>query len=207
MKRLLPLLAAALILILLAPACTRWHVADRLRDVHTTYTGVNIYQPVDGKIYYREGKNYGMEPHYVIAPEVTYKRRTHLINSDGKANFYPLPAVSQNLRPTGRVVVAEFDYCHGFRGIHPALPEGLVSKEAPKENQGSIRPRGAVHWRPEGNAPMDSLGILSQQEEPPGIGRRLLIGTCDYVVDPLLNIISVPLDLLLFPFGGLGGWF
>ncbi len=197
MSRILTLLLLAFCL--LHSSCTRWHTADRLRDPYTTYTGVDIYHPVDGKIYHLPEDEPYPQHYYVIAPEVSYQRRTHLTNTDG---FYPVCDTSQNIRPTGRTVVAAFSYSHGFEKILPRLPEGVVSEVAPKENQGGIRPRGSNHWCPEGNAPWESLGAISKQEHKPGFARRLLIGTCDYLVDPLLNIIMVPLDAIVLPFGG-----
>ncbi len=200
------LVLAAAALACLLPSCMRWHTADVLRDPYTTYTGVDIYHPVDGKVHYEMEENpltgklerkYGAN--YVIAPEVTYKRCSHLTNTDG-FDFYPAPPLTQDIRPTGRVVTAKFSYTHGFTEIVPKLPKGTRSEEAETHNSGSIRPRGAPHWRPEGGAPMPSLGTLAQVEEKPGFGRRVLIGTCDYVVDPLLNILTIPVEIVLWPF-------
>ncbi len=190
---------------LLLPSCTRWHTADLLRDPYTTYTGVDIYHPVDGKVHYEMEENRltgklerKHDANYVIAPEVTYKRRSHLTNTDG-FDFYPAPPLVQDARPTGRVVTAKFSYSHGLTEIVPELPKETRSEKAETHNSGSIRPHGARHWMPEGGAPMPSFGTLAKVEEKPSFGRSVLIGTCDYVVDPLLNLVTIPIELVLWP--------
>ncbi len=210
MRRITSLFACAAALFL--PSCIFWSTGDHLRAGGTTYTGVDIYHPVDGKIHY-----YPYKPHpkkeaeythwreaYVLAPEVTYRAQPPgfdipNIHTIGRLDYVPYPEV-EDMKPTGRMVIARIGY-EGFEEIVPSLPKGLQTADAPK---------GKAEWSEQNLHIVDSfwnpdepshehLGKVDEKVEKPGLARRALIGTCDYVVDPVLNVltnITIPLVLL-----------
>ncbi len=204
MKRTIPLILAAALLL---TSCTRWHLADRLRDPYTTYTGVDIYHPVDGKIHYKpesDGRqNDRLGEAYVIAPEVTFNKRSLTTNTD---DFYPGDANAQNLRPTGRQCIVRITG-NGVDEKLAALPKGLASINAPTTNQGNTGWGVFYRWNPEGDMRFRALGPELTQETTPGWWRRRAIDTCDYVVDPLLNVltvaVAVPAYIVAGTIGGL----
>ncbi len=211
MKLITPFLVCSAALLLL-PSCVFWSTGDHLRAGSTTYTGVDIYHPVDGKIHY-----YPYNPHpkkdteyahwreaYVIAPEVTYRAQPpsfevpniHMI---GSLDYVPYPEV-EDMKPTGRVVVARIGF-DGFVKIVPQLPKGLLTADAPKDKaEWSEQNLHIVsqHWNPD-KPDHEHLGRIGEKVRKPGLAHRALIGTCDYVVDPVLNVltnITIPLVLL-----------
>ncbi len=193
------LLAAAAALLL--PSCKQWFIGDHLRGASTSYTGVDIFHPVDGKIHFdTRQKNKILREAYVVAPEVTYCKQPPCwdasIHDIGDWSNVPA-AKAENIRPTGRIVVAKIGY-GGFREIVPALPKGLTAYDAPTHDIDAVAqmkmPHIVCYWTPEDIYP-DSLGELgTAREEKPGFARRALIATCDYVVDPLLNILTIPVE-------------
>ncbi len=164
---------ALLLAAFLLPACSQWHLGERLRDNQTTYTGVDANHPVDGTEYH--GRLNGKAVTYAILPEYTYNRRRPLLYTD-----FPKPGspYSVNLRPTGRTVI--------FRsGVEPyttvpALPRGLTAKRKPQK-EANILPLP-----------------LSEHTEEPGWARQALTATCDYALDPLLTLITIPLEGCLY---------
>ncbi len=210
MKKPGPILAFGAALLL--PSCIFWSTGDHLRAGCTTYTGVDIYHPVDGKIHY-----YPYNPHpkkdteyahwreaYVLAPEVTYRAQPPSfeipnIHFIGSLDHVPYPEV-EDMKPTGRVVIARIGY-EGFREIVPELPKGLLTADALKGKAGwSERNLHIVNQHRNPDKPNhEQLGKIDEKIEKPGVARRALIGTCDYVVDPILNVltnITIPLVLL-----------
>ncbi len=137
-------------LVLPLSSCMRWHTANRLRDAHTVYTGVDIYHPVDGKLYYSPAENTEnlifkdvSFTNYLIAPEVTYRRRSNLINSDGLGNFYPEPDYTQDIPPTGRIHVVKIKRGRSHPDspeMIPALPDGLKSLPMPPKGKLTFLP-------------------------------------------------------------------
>ncbi len=179
----------AMMLALPLTSCMRWHTTDRLRDTLTTYTGADIYHPVDGMIHSGIDDE-GEKTHYVLAPEVAYKHRSPIINSDG-FNYYHEPPYAKELRPTGRTLVVEMEnYC--FKRVVPRLPQGVKAEAVPP-------PEKRNFWNMPGWRAADThayaLGELACQQEQPSTARRVLIGTCDYVVDPMLNLITFPVEV------------
>ncbi len=58
---------------LLLSSCTTWQLGERLRTPYTTYTGLDVERPADGKIYHRPTRGLEVsETCYVLAPEKTY---------------------------------------------------------------------------------------------------------------------------------------
>ncbi len=174
MKTLLPLLLGAALLL---SSCTRWHLGDRLRAPYTTYTGADLAHPVDGKIHHDKGLDPEKgERSYVVAPEMTYRLRPQLTNTD---SIKPVPPERVGFRPTGRTVVVEISKpAHGpaeYREV-PRLPRGLVAE------------------RHDSDSPSFFPAELARREERPGWARRALIHSCDYAVDPLLNVLTVPVE-------------
>ncbi len=179
---------------LLLASCTRWHLGDRLRDAHTTYTGVDIFHPVDGKIHHTPAEEGVVaSEYYVLAPEVTYQRRSPLTNTD---DFYPAPLRAHKIQPTGRTVTARISHGYYFEELVPKLPSGQVSEPAPTENRRIFGITSAAGWQAKGNPQFRTLGILAEKTEEPGLARRALIGTCDYALDPLLNLITIPAEVV-----------
>ncbi len=191
----LPLLTCAAALLL--PSCKQWFIGEHLRGSSTTYMGVDIFHPVDGNIHANlgQGAPSSLEA-YVIAPEVTYTRRTPWWEVNGHALgdlSYKPAEQAYDIRPTGRVVIAKID-TKGFNQIVSALPKGLTPMDA--RDVGSLDQM--AYWNADRPCPRH-LGELGEPEqEKPGFARRALISTCDYVVDPLLNIISGPVEVLGF---------
>ncbi len=186
-KHLAPLAACAAAALL--PSCILYsHTADRLRDPGTTYTGVNIYQPVDGKIHYApEKKQQGsITEGYVIANEVTFHKHSRSVNTD---HWYPLEPLAGDYKPTGRQVVARIT-SSGFAEELDALPGGLMSIEAPKGNITQADSGVLSQWHPEGKAIFDHLGrTAAPVTTQPGWWRRRAIDCCDYFVDPLMTVV------------------
>ena len=194
MTRPLPLFPPlALLAATLLPSCMYWHTGDRLRDPHTTYTGVDIYHPVDGKIHYspkaidqdRTGKP--ITEAYVIANEVTYNKRSCTGNTD---DLYPIEPWANNLRPTGRQVIARIDG-GGFAEEVTSLPRGLKSMDAPKEDLWSKGDGVFYMWMAKDDPKFGKLGSTAKPvETQPGWWRRRAINCCDYFVDPLLTVVT-----------------
>ncbi len=203
----------SLLVCLAFSACKFWYTADHLRAGSTTYTGVDIFHPVDGKIHYPAKQSDGsLGTAYVIAPEVTYRAQPPCfevpnVHSWGTWDVEGWPEVT-DMRPTGRVVVARIGY-FGFERIVPELPKGLLSAAAPtcKADRDSA-PYIVCYWNPQ-SPPTDSLGKLAPKVEEPGAARRAFIGTCAYVVDPVLNTVTCVLSpvavLAATPFVAVGG--
>ncbi len=197
MKRFfLPYVCAVAILLLL-PSCKQWFIGEHLRGSDTTYTGVDIFHPVDGKIHanLRQDAPRSLEA-YVIAPEVTYTKRTPWwkVNRHALGDLsYEPSEQAYDICPTGRVVIAKID-TEGFDKIVRGLPKGLTPMDA--RDVGSLE--RMAYWDADRLNPR-YLGELGEQEqEKASFVRRALISTCDYVVDPLLNVVSGPLEVLGF---------
>ncbi len=191
MKKFTAILACAAALLL--PSCITWDIGGHLKQKQTTYTGVDTAHPVDGKIY---RPAYGKESYfYVTAPEVTYSYAYPAMgNGFGMQVIHP---AASNVRPTGRVVTAKVEPANrAYIGSRQqataisALPQGLCAEETFADSHDAPAP-----------------AVLSSHRNEPGFARRALIGSCDYVADPILNIITPPLELACYtvtlPFMGI----
>ncbi len=182
MKTIPPLLPAfALLAAALLPSCISWDIGGHLRDMQTRYTGVDVAHPVDGKLYRPADSRESC--YYVTAPEITYTFAWPAMqNGWGMQVVMPAPG---DVRPTGRLVTAKVGPApEGVSGWQPqateiaALPRGVHAEELPRDQR-------APH----------SPACLAASRRKPGLARRALIGTCDYVVDPLLNVITPPVEV------------
>ncbi len=165
----------------LLPSCAQWQLGEHMSDAQTTYTGVNLCCPVDGK-FYRPAELQANQaiPFYITAPEVTFKLHPHpRLRLCEEIPDWLMYAPASEVEPTGRIVTARITD-GGVRGPEaeeiPALPDGLIAEvvtdTCPEEQH--------------------MLAILSEKREEPSLARRALIGTCDYLLDPLLTLISTP---------------
>ncbi len=193
---------------LLLPSCIYYsHTADRLRDPYTTYTGVDIYHPVDGRIHYtaREAQKSFVSEGYVVVNEVTFTRKSRVMNSD---HFYPADDAAENLKPTGRQLVVKIN-ASGYRETVPTLPRGLLSMPAPTSDEERYTGQGVLYeWAPEGDPNITHIdGDGESVKTQPGWWRRRAIDCCDYVVDPVLTFTSnalfwgvgIPVGLVVTP--------
>ncbi len=182
MRWMIPFLACAAAILM--PSCISWDIGGHLKGRQTTYTGVDIAHPVDGKLY-RPAR--GQEScFYVTAPEVTYTY-TYPAMLNGYGMQVVMPAAS-NVQPTGRIITARIEPAsHSYVGAqHEAralsvMPGGLCAEESGPTEHATPCP-----------------AVLGWEREEPSLARRALIGTCDYVVDPLLNIVTPPVELVCY---------
>ncbi len=192
------LILAATALACLLPSCKQWFIGEHLRAADTIYSGVDIFHPVDGKIHFnpKQDKEHLNPVAYVVAPEVTYYRQPPCydvnIHCIGDWSHEP-GATVYSVRPTGRVVTAKIGY-GGFQEIVPELPRGLATYDAPTRDIDSIEemqtPYIVCTWRPDHPYP-DAMGsICEPKKEKPSFAYRALTETCDYVVDPVLNVLT-----------------
>ncbi len=160
----------------LLPSCTRWQLAENLSDRRVLHLGVDTARPVDGKVYYPANpRAEGGSVSYMRAPEVTYRVLSDpVINSFGMQRSMPAP---QDIRPTGRNRLVRLDRAGRAQEV-AALPRGLrVEQVAPRPD-----------------APMPA-----ELDTPPLVGNLdplhcATVATCDYVVDPLLTVLSCTLE-------------
>ncbi len=156
---------------LLLSSCAQWQLGEYLSDTHTTYTGVDTGHPVDGKTYHPEKASH----YYMTAPELTYKLRLH-----PALNLYDLPnwecyAKVYDARPTGRILTVKIEHDHAVEVS--AIPKGLRAEERdgiPSERHLTVK--------------------MSEMREAPGPTKKLLINACDYVADPLLTALTLPIE-------------
>ncbi len=181
------------------PSCTCWQLGERLRAPYTTYTGLDIERPADGKIYHSATRDWEVaETCYVWAPEKTYNIIPPLWH-DASGLSYPPEKEAGNLHPTGRVVpvVLQRDENGSYRYARSlsALPDGLVSGDyniSPQLTQARENARQAGNkQRP---LPAEKGTDNTPVRMEPGLGKRILIGCCDYVVDPMLTIMTIPVE-------------
>ncbi len=193
---------------LLLPSCIfHAHTADRLRDPYTTYTGADIYHPVDGKIHYtpKEAQKSFISEGYVVANEVTFTRKSKVMNTD---NFYPGDDAAENFKPTGRQLVVKINAA-GYQETLPALPKGLMSMPAPTTDEERYTGQGVLYeWAPEGDPNITHIDDYGEAvETQPGWWRRRAIDCCDYFVDPVLTFtyntlfwgVGIPVGLVVTP--------
>ncbi len=163
----------------LLPSCAQWQLGEHLNDAHSTYTGLDVAHPTDGKLYRPAQATAGTAmPFYITAPEVTYKLYPHpVLRLHEELPPWLMYAQSDKVSPTGRTITARIED-DGKRGLVavkiPALPAGLVAEDATATEGQRM------------------LAILSEERKEPGVMRRALIGACDYLLDPLLTLISTP---------------
>ncbi len=189
------LITAALVLL---PSCTCWQLGERLRAPYITYTGLDIERPADGKIYHKPTHGWAVaETCYVLAPEKTYNIIPPL-TYDASGLHYPPEKVVGNLTPTGRVVPVALrrddNGSYQYARSLSALPGGLVAEDyavSPQLTQARENARQSGNeQRP---LPAEDGSDNARYTEP-GLGRRVLIGTCHYVVDPLLTVVTIPVE-------------
>ncbi len=189
------LCVAALVLL---PSCTCWQLGERLRASCTTWTGLDIERPVDGKIYHKPTHGWAVaEFCYILAPEKTYNIIPPL-TCDASGLHYPPEKVAGNLTPTGRVVPValrrDVNGSYQYARSLSALPGGLVAEDYAASPQLT---QSRENTRQSGNKqrPLPAEdGSDNARYTEPGLGRRVLIGTCDYVVDPLLTVVTIPVE-------------
>ncbi len=198
MKQIASLLLAVAALLL--PSCTGWQLGECLRAPYATYTGLDIERPADGNIYHRPaGGTELCETCYVLAPESTYNIDPPVLYD--ASGLYPKPRKEAcNLRPTGRVVPVclkrDGEGNYQLESALAALPKGLVAEDAAISPQlAQARENARQAGNRQYTLPTEDGGKPVPQLTQPGLGRRLAIGSCDYLVDPLLSIATLPVEL------------
>ncbi len=148
-------------------SCVRWNIGDRIRQSAETRTGADIAHPVDGKVY--NGR-------YVCAPEVTYRPKSRWVY----AGLHSRPAAATEVKPTGRVIIAEIEPAHGkeparfVRSVR-ALPAGATSAQL-------------MPIPPATEASYGSMACNLNEK-----GRYTTVAAAPfYVIDPVLNVLSTP---------------
>ncbi len=164
-RRVLPL--GLLLASLCLTSCVRWNLGARVREAGEVRVGADISHPVDGMIY--NGR-------YVFAPVVEYKPRTPLVYTSWEER----PADAREQRRSGRTVVAEIAFPEGgsphFLRALRAMPEGAVPAPCTLNLPATER----------------SFGTMASNREAKKRGIRAFAAPLDYVVDPVLSVVSTP---------------
>lgn len=178
-------------------SCISWQTGERMRAAHEVYTGLDVNDPADGKIYHRPVSGLQLPRNcYVLAQEKTYQREVPPVK-DVSGLQRQRKDEAYNLRPTGRVVpvMLRLDKKgnYVFERALTALPKGLVADDA---DISPLLTQARENARQEGNKQYILPAELGENGKPQitqlGAGRRVLIAGCDYVVDPVLSVISTP---------------
>ncbi len=167
----------------LLPSCSTvtWNIGESIRRSGEVRVGVDVRQPVDGKLYRCEQG----ETMLVRAPEVTYSPCVPLVEWEIRETWGNLCLFAdtdevwlnaENLRPTGRTLVAETANLRDRRLVRvlPELPAHCEAQVAP-EYRGRLSPA--------------ALGTLELRQQP-SLGRKLAAAPFDYVADPALSLVS-----------------
>lgn len=185
-------------LIFFFSSCVSWQTGERLRAQHAVYTGLDINNPADGKIYHHPVRG-GQLPKYayVLASEKTYQKLIPLVKEVSGLKRQRREE-AYNLRSTGRVLPVmlrrdnkgnyEFERCLS------ALPKGLIADDVSiSPLLASAREKDRQTGRKQYLLPDEHGGISEPQISQPKSEHLILITVCDYVVDPTLTIITNPI--------------
>ncbi len=186
--RLLPFLLGLLVLLLL-PSCVRWDLGGTIRERAELRVGVN------------PNERYACPPEFAasvalragvyrtvfLAPEVTYRTHSPLINGVPLSS----PARVSALTPTGhmRVVVMFYRKPDGWRtwvGERCDLPPGELKPLVAAVGE---RKKVAPHYEEFDSHRLGFAGVQRDRWYPVLAGAALPL---DYVVDPLLSVVSTP---------------
>ncbi len=187
MPHLFPLLAAASLLLssCVHPSCllVNWHIGENIRLAGEKHIGVEVTQPVDGKIYRPRGED-AWGTAYLYAPEIRYTLGTTLVDSAcfgiiwGGGSLFV-----REMEPTGQVHLVRAwrtrSRATRFEQTVEAIPPGCEPLSVPEE--------------PHRIFADVTYGSLSHTEV--GLGRTLAAAPFDYVIDPLLTVGSTALTL------------
>ncbi len=166
--------------------CVRWNFGERLREANAWHVGADTAHPVDGKLY--GGR-------YVYAPVVEYVPRTPVVS----AGLHATPAKAVHQRRSGRTVVAELEFPKGeaprFVRALPAMPADAVAHPYTLKLPATER----------------SFGTMAINRVKKSRRARYFAAPHDYVVDPVLSIVSTPFYWLyvgghIIVTGGDPGW-
>ncbi len=196
MRHLLPLLLAACALLL---SSCQWNIGDIIRSETAVHVGGDVRHPVDGKVYCDEDGNF-----YAWVPEVTYRTEPGIVEWVAMG---PLPHKAFDITPTGRTILVRVD-----SGIRPSeklesLPEGaklfcLTRGEWPAPacvrkyaEPRADRPENMLDtWRshyPERDHRW--LGDFEGEKATRGsIGAQIAAAPFDFVIDPILSVVTTP---------------
>ncbi len=183
MKQFYSFFVCAAAILLVFPSCVQWNIGERIREAGQRHTGGDICHPVDGKVYSipTPGVN-NSKDYFVMAQEVTYRRRPPLFSNDydlfwGALGVACAPEEAVDVQPTGRIIAAAIS-CDGdmvprsFKKQVNAIP--AFATAMPVGNMVSL----------ETKSPFD-YGSISHTEA--STTRKLAAAPFDYVVDPILT--------------------
>ncbi len=199
--RLLLLLAA-----LLLPSCVRWHIGAAIRDAADYRVGVDVTQPLDGKVYeLPDEARKKPRSYYTCAPEVRYRlERLPLVEFDEVPFEPPHARAAKNLRPTGRTLLVRYEYeREPLRGLEHKLYGALPAmrpcyreevQELPKEARLSRRSTRALprHLFAESalKQPRHTVNSLGTREHERCWPATIAAAPFDYAIDPVLSGVS-----------------
>ncbi len=167
-----------LLLCLLLPSCVQWNIGLRIRENGETHTGVDVFHPVDGQIHRAPGMG-SCDDAYIRAPEVTYTRRTPLVEAQGWFWYTGDPwKKALHIRPTGREHWA-------LASCEHSTPGSFQRKATPPAETSATPVEEADARR---QALASSYGSLSHTEA--STARRLAAAPFDYLIDPALTGVS-----------------
>ncbi len=174
---------AALLLTQVFPSCVQWNIGKRIRQAGEVHTGVDVFHPVDGKLY-RAPSESGYDMAWVRAPEVSYTRRTELVTSETYEQLWggSLHSTARNIHPSGRehwalVYRDGMKHARGFKSLASPPPPHTPSVPAEQPDRHDVFGKWA-----------DDYGSLSHTEA--GTARRLAAAPFDYLIDPALSAVS-----------------
>lgn len=196
MKSILSLPLAAAVLL---SSCS-WHLGAGIREAHEVRTGVDISRPVDGKLYAARNPLDGWD-YYVQAPVVTYNPDTPIVAAGQDMFLKGIPDGARNVKDTG-----DFRWCRVLREVTGGVTTGNYA-ELRQTNDGSLfveslpagaRPAGVIHPEPGCTAPLYIKREFTRWHAPASV----LAAPLDYVVDPILSLVTTPVYLIIEPVCG-----
>ncbi len=193
------LLPAALLL----SSCVRWHIGAAIRDSSDRRVGVDVTQPLDGKVYELPGEaRKKPRSYYTCAPEVRYRlERLPLVAFDDAPFEPPHARAAVDLRPTGRTLLVRYEYeQEPLRGLEQKLYGTLAAirpcyreavQELPKEAR-LCRRSLSRHLFAESalKQPRHTVNSLGTREHERCWPATLAAAPFDFAIDPVLSGVS-----------------
>ncbi len=190
-RRLLPLLFLTLLLLL--PSCVQWDIGQNIRECAELRVGVNpnvrytCPPEAAASVAPRDPQRPGLYRTVFLAPEVTFRTHSPLINGAPLSE----PARVSDITPTGhlRVVAMFYRKPDGWRTV-----VGERCDLPPEELTPFVAAEGDRKKRPPLYSELDShrLGCAGAQRSKWYPAAAVAAAPFDYVIDPLLSVVSTP---------------